>query len=133
MFAVCCLKYAVATLHGSDGQLSIIVYLTQAKGFSYMLDVAQSKRKKDTNIVASAQYNVGRAYFMVRIVELQSIACWDVYLSFVKGFGTAQSDSEAEKWWSLSADHGSDPGSIRAQNTLGLFYAREESLNLDKV
>ena len=38
----------------------------QAKGFSYMLDVAQSKRKKDANIVASAQYNVGRAYFMVR-------------------------------------------------------------------
>lgn len=84
----------------------------QAKGFSYMLDVAQSKRKKDSNIVPSAQYNVGRAYFM--------------------GFGTSQSDSEAERWWTLSAECGSDPGSIRAQNTLGLFYAREESLNLDK-
>ena len=30
-----------------------------------MLDVAQSKKKKDSNIVSSAQYNVGRAYFMV--------------------------------------------------------------------
>ena len=146
---VCCLLFEVgmfcATRCISLQYLQDMLYSTwircptkwvctpQAKGFSYMLDVAQSKKKKDANIVASAQYNVGRAYFMVRIVELQSIACWDVYLSFVKGFGTAQSDSEAEKWWSLSADHGSDPGSIRAQNTLGLFYAREESLNLDKV
>ena len=30
-----------------------------------MLDVAQSKKKKDSNIVPSAQYNIGRAYFMV--------------------------------------------------------------------
>ena len=30
-----------------------------------MHDVAQSKKKKDLNIVPSAQYNVGRAYFMV--------------------------------------------------------------------
>lgn len=46
----------------------------------------------------------------------------------------SQSDSEAEKWWRLAAEHGSsDPGSVRAQNTLGLFYAREESYDLDKV
>ena len=51
----------------------------------------------------------------------------------MKGCGTSQSDSEAERWWTLAAEHGSDPGSVRAQNTLGLFYAREESLNLDKV
>ena len=50
-----------------------------------------------------------------------------------KGFGVRQSDSEAEKWWTLAAEQGSDSGSVRAQNTLGLFYAREESLNLDKV
>ena len=51
-----------------DVQLNILLCTSyiQAKGFSYMLDVAQSKRKKDANIVASAQYNVGRAYFMVR-------------------------------------------------------------------
>ena len=33
----------------------------------------------------------------------------------------------------MAAEQGSDGGSVRAQNTLGLFYAREESLNLDKV
>ena len=52
----------------------------------------------------------------------------------MQGFGVSQSDSEAEKWWRLAAEHdGSDPGSMRAQNTLGLFYAREESYDLDKV
>ena len=40
-------------------------HTSQAKGFAYMLDVAQSKKKRDSNIVPSAQYNVGRAYFMV--------------------------------------------------------------------
>ena len=45
----------------------------------------------------------------------------------------SQSDCEAEKWWRLAAEHGNDPGSVRAQNTLGLFYAREESYDLDKV
>ncbi len=39
----------------------------QAKGFSYMYLVAQCERKKDLNIVPSAQYNVGRAYFQVLI------------------------------------------------------------------
>ena len=43
----------------------LIANFSQAKGFSYMLDVAQSRKKKDSNIVPSAQYNVGRAYFMV--------------------------------------------------------------------
>ena len=43
----------------------MVSHISQAKGFSYMLDVAQSKKKKDSNIVPSAQYNVGRAYFMV--------------------------------------------------------------------
>ena len=37
----------------------------QAQGFKYMLQVAQSQKKKDSNIVPSAQYNVGRAYFQV--------------------------------------------------------------------
>ena len=37
-----------------------------------MLDVAQSKKKKDVNIVPSAQYNVGRAYFMVSVMCSQT-------------------------------------------------------------
>ena len=58
------------------------------------------------------------------------MSCFDC----MQGFGVSQSDSEAEKWWRLAAEHdGSDPGSVRAQNTLGLFYAREESYDLDKV
>lgn len=97
-----------------------------------MLDVAQSSKKKDSNIVPSAQYNVGRAYFMVSGSKLGTCAPSN-HNHFIQGFGTHQSDSEAEKWWTLAAEHGSDPGSVRAQNTLGLFYAREESLNLDKV
>ncbi len=41
---------------------------TQARGFQYMMDVASSSsaNKRDTNLLPSAQYNVGRAYFMVR-------------------------------------------------------------------
>ena len=41
--------------------------LAQEQGLAYMLDVAQSKKKKDANVIPSAQYNVGRAYFMVSI------------------------------------------------------------------
>lgn len=83
-----------------------------SKGFSYMLEVAQSQKKRDSHVIPSAQYNVGRAYF--------------------QGFGVRQSDSEAERWWVLAAGRGRDVSSTRAQNTLGMFYARQESLDLNK-
>ena len=51
----------------------------------------------------------------------------------MQGCGVLQSDSEAEKWWLLAAGWGSDASSVRAQNTLGMFYAREESRDLSKV
>lgn len=54
-------------------------------------------------------------------------------LLYMQGYGDHQSDSEAEKWWLLAARHGGDPSSVRAQNTLGMFYAREESRDLGKV
>lgn len=36
-----------------------------------MLEVAKSEDKKDSNIVPSSQYNIGRAYFMVRRMRLE--------------------------------------------------------------
>ena len=54
-------------------------------------------------------------------------------LLFLQGFGVKQSDQEAEKWWTLAAKHGGDDSSVRAQNTLGMFYARSETLDHDKV
>ncbi|XP_064382779.1 LRP2-binding protein-like isoform X2 [Halichondria panicea] len=86
-----------------------------ARGFQYMMDVASSSsaNKRDTNLLPSAQYNVGRAYFM--------------------GYGVQQSDSEAEKWWSLAGNHGDDPSSVRAQNTLGMFYSRQETFDPNKA
>ena len=56
-----------------------------------------------------------------------------VALLYMQGYGDHQSDTEAEKWWLLAAKHGGDASSVRAQNTLGMFYAREESRDLGKV
>ncbi len=50
-----------------------------------------------------------------------------------QGYGVQQSDSEAEKWWSLAGNHGDDPSSVRAQNTLGMFYSRQETFDHNKV
>jgi TPR repeat protein len=99
-------------------------------GFQCMLQVAQSttrtsksKKQIDTEIIAAAQYNVGKAYF--------------------HGFGVKQSDLMAEKYWLLSA-HG-DPtnnnddnsnGCVTAMTTLAFFYSRKgepEFFNLDKA
>ena len=53
-----------------------------------MLEVAHSTRKKDSNLVPSAQYNVGRAYFMVSYIN---VVC--VYITLLRGtFVTASHD-----------------------------------------
>ena len=49
----------------------------QEKGFKLMLELAKDTSKEGRHLVRAAQYNVGRAYF--------------------QGFGTLQSDREAEK------------------------------------
>jgi len=49
-----------------------MTYFFQVEGFSYMLQVAQSQKKKDSNVVPSAQYNVGRAYYQVCLTPMQS-------------------------------------------------------------
>lgn len=51
-----------------------------------------------------------------------------------------QSDEEAEKWWAKAGegdgcweDGGKRGSVVRAQNTLGMFHSREETLDLGKV
>ena len=44
-----------------------------------------------------------------------------------------QSDKKAEEWWLAAADKGKDPISIRAKHTLGLFYSRSDSFDVNKV
>lgn len=87
--------------------------LYQKKGFEYMLKIANSTNKRASHLVPFARYNVGRAYF--------------------EGFGVKQSDKEAERWWLLAADDGNPKASIKAQTALGMYYCREDSLNLEKV
>ena len=78
-----------------------------------MLEVADNARHRDAHLVPSAQYNIGRAYF--------------------QGYGVRQSDEEAVRWWTSSAEKGKDPSSVRAQNTLGMYHSRPENVNLKEV
>lgn len=57
-----------------------------------------------------------------------------------------QSDEEAERWWLRAGEGrvqraegesdeegGEEDSVVRAQNTLGMFYSQQESLNIKKV
>lgn len=83
------------------------------RGFTLMLQVAQSQRKEDQHLVPAAQFNIGKAYY--------------------QGFGTKQNDEEALKWWTLSAQAGTSPSSVRSMNTLALFYSRPERTSKEKA
>ncbi|KAJ8311837.1 hypothetical protein KUTeg_010609 [Tegillarca granosa] len=73
-----------------------------------------SDSNKVKHIIHAAQYNIGRAYF--------------------QGYGVErQSDKEAEKWWLLAADDGNPKASVMAQTVLGMFYSREDSMDLQKA
>ena len=37
------------------------------------------------------------------------------------------------RWWLLAADDGNPKASVKAQTTLGMFYSREENLNLKQA
>ena len=89
--------------------------ILQGTAVSLMKSLAASDDPRAQHLVSCAQYNLGRAYF--------------------EGFGVPQSDEEAEHWWLLAAKDGDPDGSIKAQSTLGMFYARigEDSYNLEKV
>lgn len=57
-----------------------------------------------------------------------------------------QSDKEAERWWVRAGEgreqrgegeseqeEGEEDSVVRAQNTLGMFYSQQETLNMKKV
>ncbi|XP_072026131.1 LRP2-binding protein-like [Amphiura filiformis] len=83
------------------------------KGFDNMFQVATATSNHVRHIIPCAQYNIGRAYF--------------------EGYGVKQSNDEAEKWWLLAADDGNPKASIKAQTALGMYYSREETLDLKKA
>ena len=56
----------------------------------------------------------------------RQLSCLLPHLQKMQGFGVAQSDSDAEKWWTAAASSGRDPSALRASHTLGLFYSRPE-------
>ena len=71
----------------------------------------------------------------------------EYYNIILQGHGVRQSDEEAERWWlragegrGVSGEEGEQGGGeggresmVRAQNTLGMFYSRQETLDLKKV
>merc|ERR1719209_2548222 len=65
------------------------------------------------HLIPPARYNIGKAYF--------------------QGFGVLrQSEAAAEKWWLEAAADGDPKGSVKAQTMLGIFYARKDSLHLER-
>lgn len=84
------------------------------QAIDYLRKIALSDAKPAKHLQNAAQYNIGRAHY--------------------QGYGVQrQSDKEAEKWWLLSADDGNPKASVKAQTTLGMYYSREESLNLKQA
>ena len=52
---------------------------------------------------------------------------------FCLGYGTAQSDEEAIRWWTQAASAGSEPSAVRAMNTLAMVFSRPETCDMHKV
>ncbi|WAR21502.1 LR2BP-like protein [Mya arenaria] len=84
------------------------------RAVEYIRKIANTTEKRAKHLVCAAQYNLGRAYF--------------------QGYGVdRQSDTDAERYWLLSADDGNPRASVKAQATLGMFYSREETRNLKQA
>ena len=47
----------------------------QTKGFTLMLQVAQSQRKEDQHLVPAAQFNVGKAYYQGACIMYMCVHC----------------------------------------------------------
>ncbi|ELT91021.1 hypothetical protein CAPTEDRAFT_223760 [Capitella teleta] len=84
-----------------------------AKALGYMQRIIEADPKKVDHLTHAACYNIGRAY--------------------LQGYGCKQSDELAEKFWLIAADDGNPNASIKAQSALGLFYSREDHLDLKKA
>ena len=100
-----------------------------------MLQVAQSTCSKDSHLVTSAQFNVGRAYYQGSTHTVVYCSSCSGQLTNVNyaGYGIAQSDEEAIHWWTLAANNGSEAPSVRAMNTLAMVYSRADSTDMNKV
>lgn len=63
--------------------------------------------------------------------SLRSCTLYNIARAYYEGFGVKQSDSEAEKYWLLSAkgigaeDGNVNQGCAKSQSILGMFYARK--------
>ncbi|XP_046340763.1 LRP2-binding protein-like [Haliotis rufescens] len=106
--------------HQSLYQLGVMLYdgigcePDTKQGVEYLMRVATSTMRQAKHLKHAAEYNIGRAYF--------------------QGYGVKrQSDEEAERWWLLAADDGNPTASIKAQTVLGMFYSREDTLDLKKA
>ncbi|XP_078071418.1 LRP2-binding protein [Mustelus asterias] len=84
-----------------------------ALGVEYMNRIINSDDPRAQHLKFVAYYNLGRAAF--------------------EGFGIQPSDTEAERLWLIAADNGNPKASVKAQSTLGLFYCRPESEDLQKA
>ncbi|XP_046565674.1 LRP2-binding protein-like [Haliotis rubra] len=83
-------------------------------GVEYLMHIATSTVRQAKHLKHAAEYNIGRAYF--------------------QGYGVRrQSDEEAERWWLLAADDGNPAASVKAQSVLGMFYSREDTVDLKKA
>lgn len=84
----------------------------EKRGFQLMLKVAEAKSVFAAHLKHAAQYNIGRAYF--------------------EGYGTHQSNEDAEKYFISAADDGNPKASVLSQTALGMLYSRPDFLNLKK-
>lgn len=84
------------------------------RGMAFMRAVAESTNKHTpVELVASAQFNIGRAYF--------------------EGFGVTENIEDAARWWHKAARDGSPEGSKLAQCSLGLLYSSPSHQDLPKA
>jgi TPR repeat protein len=81
-----------------------------AKGFEYMMTVAENGCPHNQDLQTVAQFRIGQAYY--------------------QGYGAKQSYEKAIEWLTRAAKAGNSPGSVQAQNMLGMYYSRHESQNL---
>jgi len=73
----------------------------------------KASRVTATHLLPAARYNIGTAYYQGIGVERQSY-------------------EEAERWWLKAAANGDPKGSVKAQTMLGIFYARKDSIDLER-